>query len=110
MIMYGNIFECIWALPVSAKGPSKVVVDWCVAKLDEAGYSGERVALKSDGEAAITALRNAIAVARVGVTPLIESPVRESKGSGAVESAVRVFAGQLRTFKHQLVFDGVARQ
>ena len=101
LIMFDNVLETIWALPVTAKGPSKAVVDWCVCKLDEAGYRGRPITLKSDGDAAVTSLRKAIAVARVGASPLIESPVRESKGNGAVEAAVKVFAGQLRTFKHQ---------
>ena len=101
LIMFDNVLETIWALPVTTKGPNKAVVDWCVSKLDEAGYRGQPITLKSDGEPAVTALGKAIAVARIGATPLIEAPVRESKGNGAVEAAVKVFAGQLRTFKHQ---------
>ena len=101
LVVYDNVLEAIWALPVQAKGQSKQTVDWIVNKLDEAGYRAQQVTLKSDGEPAITALRKAVAAARIGVTPLIDSPVRESKANGAVEAAIKVFSGQLRTFKHQ---------
>ena len=58
------------------------------------------MALKSDGEAAVMALKGAIAAERRGSTPLIESPVRESKGNADVERAPRTWQGQFRCMKH----------
>ena len=78
------------------RGASKHVVDSCVGKFDEAGYRWQPVTPKSDGETAITTLRKAIAAARTGTSPLVESPVRESKVNGADDSAVKLFSGHLR--------------
>ena len=50
LVVYDGDLEAIWALPVVAKGPTKVAVDWLVSRLDEAGYRGQRITLKSDGE------------------------------------------------------------
>ena len=68
-------------------------------KLDDIGFRGEAISIKSDQEPAIMALKTAIAARRVGVTTPIESPARESQCNGAVEQAVRRWRGQLRTLK-----------
>ena len=81
------------------KGPVDWVVRWIVNKLDEVGYRGEAITLKSDQERSIVALKTAVAASRLGATTPIESPVRESQCNGAVEQAVRRWQGQLRTLK-----------
>ena len=73
-----------------------------MARLDEAGYRGEWVCLKSDGESSIVAMQKAVGEARVGRTGIIKFPVRGSQANGACEAAIKVFQGQLRTFKHQM--------
>ena len=85
LVMYDNWLEAFRALPVRNKGLVKYVVDWSMDTLDEAGYRGERITLKSENEPAIVSLKKAVAAARKGDTPLIETPVRESKANGAVE-------------------------
>ena len=69
MVMYGNLSGAIWALGVASKELDTCVVDYVVSKLDFAGYRGQRVALKSEGEPAIVALKTAVAATRVGTTP-----------------------------------------
>ena len=100
LVMHDNKNQSIKALPVQEKGATEITVKWCVSTLEEAGYAGQKVVLKSDQEASIVALKKAIAATREGETVPIESPVRESKSNGAMERAVRTWAGQLRTLKH----------
>ena len=99
LIMWDDNHECLWALPVDKKGPVDWIVRWIVDKLDEIGYRGQAITLKSDQERSIVALKTAVAAGRVGTSTLIESPVRESQCNGAVEQAVRRWQGQLRTLK-----------
>ena len=58
--------------------------------------------IKSDQEEAIIALKKAVAVKRQAETVLIESPVRDSRANGAAERAIRTWASQLRTIRHQV--------
>ena len=67
--------------------------------IEEMGYAGEKIVLKSDQEPSILALKRAVAVTRDGQTCPIESPVRESKSNGAMERAVRTWQGQMRTMR-----------
>ena len=90
-----SLSEGFWALAVGEKDPIKFVVDWMVEKLDDAGCRGQKLTIKSDGEAAAVALEKAVAAARTGITALIQFQVRESKANGAVEVAVKTFQGQL---------------
>ena len=76
-----------------------MVVKWIVEKLDNVGYRGEAITLKSDHEPAILALKTVVAAKSVGITTPIDSPVRESQSNGAVEHAVRKWQGQSRTIK-----------
>ena len=46
-------------------------------------------------------MKKAVAVYRNAETVMLESPVRDFKANGAAERAVRTWAGQLRTLKHQ---------
>ena len=99
LIMYDDHRECLWAIPVEQKGAVEWVVKFIVEKLDNIGYRGVPITIKSDQEPAILALKNAIAARRSGTTTPIDSPVRESQSNGAVEQAVRRWQGQMRTLK-----------
>ena len=75
---------------------------WTKERIDEFGYLGTRVVLKSDQEESIKSLKRAIAVKRQADTVMIESPVRDPKSNGCVERAVRTWAAQVRTLRHHL--------
>ena len=64
IVAYDNQKYDVWALPIEKKGAVEAAVQWMVAKMDLAGYRGMPVTLKSDGEPAIIALKNAVAVKR----------------------------------------------
>ena len=57
--------------------------------LEEAGYGGTRVPIKSDQEEAIVSLKKAVCLARKADTARIESPVRASQSNGKAERANR---------------------
>jgi len=70
-------------------------LDRAVEGIRDLGYRG-RVLIRTDGEAALTALRDAIIQALPeGATP-VKTPVGESASNGGVEGAVRIFKGLLR--------------
>ena len=89
LIGYDHQKSGFWALPVESKGAQEQVVKWIAEKLEEAGYAGVPVTIKSDQEPAMIALKQAVAIKRKAETPLIESPVRESKSNGRIERAIR---------------------
>ena len=82
------------------KGPVDWVVKWIVDRLDNVGYRGEAITIKSDQEPAILGLNIVVAAKRVGTSTFIDSPVRELQCNGAVERAVPRWQGQLRTIKN----------
>ena len=102
LIAWDGGHRALWALPVDHKGADDYVVNWLVKKIEEAGYGGVPITIKTDQEPAIMALKRAVAIRRQAVTTPIESPVRESKSNGAVERAVRTWQSQFRTLRHQL--------
>jgi hypothetical protein len=70
-------------------------VNRAVAGVRELGYRG-RVLIRTDGEPALLALRNAITQALPdGATP-ISTPVGESASNGGIEGAVKIVKGLLR--------------
>ena len=89
IVLYDHSKKGLWALPVEAKGPQEDVVKWITDKMEESGYAGVPVTLKSDQEPAMVSLKRAIAVRRKAETPMIESPIRESKSNGRIERAIR---------------------
>ena len=64
---------------------------WMNQNLVDAGYAGMRVALKSDGEPTMKALKGALALERGCVTSIRHSPARKSKSNGAVERAIQTW-------------------
>ena len=71
-------------------------------RIDESGYLGTRVVLKSDQEESIKALKRAIAIKRQADTIMIESPIPHYKSNGSVERTVRAWAAQVRTLRQHL--------
>ena len=57
LVVWDDGHRAMWALPVDHKGADKYVVNWLVKKLEEAGYGGVSLTLKSDQEPAIVALK-----------------------------------------------------
>lgn len=102
LICYDHNKSGLWALPVEHKGAQQDVIKWVVDKLEECGYSGVPVTLKSDQEPAMISLKQGIAIRRKAETPMIESPVRESKSNGRIERAIRKWQAQFRTIRHHL--------
>ena len=100
--MYVDIIDAMFAIAVKKKGAVPWVATWVAKKLATLGYGGLKVTLKSDGEPAMRALVEAVAIARKAESAIIQSPKRESKCNGAVEGAVRIWRGQLITMKCHL--------
>ena len=98
--MYDDHKGASWAAGVRAKGVSEAIVKFVKAILNQPGYEGEKLTFKTGPEPSIFALKRAVAAARTGETVQIESPLRASKSNGMMESAVRIWQGQLRTIKH----------
>ena len=92
----------IWAMPVTAKGPTAEAVKWSLDKMEDSGYRSQKLTLKSDQEDSIVALKRAIATGRVAESVPIESPVRASKSNGKVENGIKVWQKQVRTIKHHV--------
>ena len=55
-----------------AKGATDSSLKWAKERIDESGYLGMRIVLKSDQEEAIKALKRAVAVKRQADTVMIE--------------------------------------
>ena len=99
LIIYIDLIDSLYAIPVKKKGVIPWVIMYITKKLETLGYGGTKITLKSDGEASIKAVVEAIAVARKAETAIIQAPRRESKCNGAVERAVRTWRSQLITMK-----------
>ena len=99
MVMVDSKSGSMYALPTEKKGAIPWVVKWLVEKMDDMGYAGVKLTTTSDGEPAIVALVEALAVARKAETVPIRSPARESRCNGKVERAVRTWKGQFVAVK-----------
>ena len=82
---YDELKEVCWAVSAPRKGPLHGVVQWCVDKLEDSGYGGNGITVKSDQEESICELRRAIAAIRKGGTTPIHSPVRCLKSNCCIE-------------------------
>ena len=100
LVSYDKAKEGFWTLPVAEKGASEDAVQWTCGVMEDSGYGGCEITVKSDQEPAIVSLRKAIAATRTGTTVPMNSPVRCSKSNGRIENAVKRFQGQLRVLKH----------
>ena len=97
LLLFDNKTSSLGAWQVYEKGD----VDWVareVAKfIASLGYEDVRVTLKSDGEPALISLKKRIGSMRNGPTVLVETPVRESKSNGQMESRIKSWQAQFRT-------------
>ena len=66
-------------LPVDRKGLVESVVKRIAEKLDDIGYRGVAITIKSDQETTILVLKTAAAAKRSSVTTPFDSPARESQ-------------------------------
>ena len=94
--------ESVWALGVEQKGVTEGIVKFVAGILDQSGYQGQQLTMKSDQGPSILALKKAVAAERVGETLPIESPVSASKSNGRMGNAVKIWQEQLRTIKHDI--------
>ena len=115
LVIYDDDKCAFWAIGVKGKSVTEPLVKHFKGILDQSGYDGEKITLKSDQEPSVVALKRAVAAARSGETVPIESPVRASKSNGKMEGAIGIWQGQVRTIKHftesrlkrRIVIDGV---
>ena len=73
-----------------------------IMDMDEIGYRGEKLIIKSDQERPITAVVNLICEHRNGQTVPMESPQGDSASNSEVEGWIRRAKEQVRTLKLQL--------
>ena len=99
LVTYDELKEGFWALHAEKKGATAEVVKWCCNTLEDSGYGGNEVSVKTDQEPAIVSLRQGIAANRAADTVPLNSPVRCSKSNGRMENAVRRFQGNLCVLK-----------
>ena len=60
LIMHDDRLVILWVLGVQHKGVTPETVTWITQKLEEAGYRGVDLTLKTDQEEAIMALKRAV--------------------------------------------------
>ena len=88
--------QALWALAVQSKGSAPEVAMWVTQKLEEAGYRGAPIAIKTDQEESSMALKRAVALGREAKSAMAESKVRVSKSNLDIERAIREWRGQFR--------------
>ena len=82
------------------KGPTdEYILDRTVRDVNDAGYRGVRLVLKSDQEHAIVSFAEQVAVKREGETVPMVSPQGDPASNGEVENWIGRCKGQLRTIK-----------
>ena len=90
----------LFAQVVPAKGVQPYAVKALAGVVAQLGH--QEVILKSDGEPAIVALKEAAKRERMERIVLETSPVKDSKSNGAIEAAVQQVQGQFRVMKDAL--------
>ena len=85
LVVYDDVKGALWTRKVPAKGPTERGVKWCCSKLEDSGYAGSEVTVKTDHGKSIIALRTATVAARIGDTVPSNSAVRCSKSNGRME-------------------------
>ena len=95
LVVHDNNTSAIWASLRDSKEITEDLVDWVCGNLRDAGFTGVRITLKSDGEEGMKALKVRVALKRKCETSIIHTPVRESKSNGAMESSIRPWKGHV---------------
>ena len=91
LVIYDDSKDAFWAVGVKSKAVTEQLVKHFKDILDQSGYEGEKITMKSDQEPSIVSLKRAVSAARTGETVPIESPVRSSKSNGRMENAIGVW-------------------
>ena len=68
LVIYDDDKMSLWALAVEQKGVTEGIVKFVAGILDQSGYQGQKLAIKSDQEPSILALKKAVSAERVGET------------------------------------------
>ena len=102
LVAYDSAKCGLWVLPAECKGATESSVTWLHNKIENSGYNGVKITMKSDQEESIKHLKKAVSVKRTSETAMIESPVRVSKANGQIERAIRTWQAQFRTLRLQL--------
>ena len=76
LVVFDDDKESFWALGVEQRGATEGIVKYVAGILDQSGYQGQKLTMKSDQEPSILALKKAVAAERFGETVPIVSPVR----------------------------------
>ena len=76
-----------WAIETRTKTVTEPLVKYFKDILEQSGYIGEKITMKSDQEPSVVALKRAVTAARTGETVPIEPPARASESNGHMESA-----------------------
>ena len=91
-------------IALSSKEYKEWIAQYLVSFISELGYGGVRIAIKCDQAPELLKFRMQIAARMTAATVPINVPVKESKGNGAVEKAIRTWQGQFRTLKDHLEY------
>ena len=75
LVGYDDKKKGLWAMSVEAKGPVESSVEFLSSKIENSGYNGVEITLKSDQGADIMQLKKAVSIKRQAETTMIESPV-----------------------------------
>ena len=102
LVIFDADTEAIYAVAVPDKSVRDWVVDYIYSVICELGYEGVKIGIKIDAARELREYRRLVAAKRSKPTIPLDVPVRESKGNGAVEKAVRTWTGQFRTLKCHL--------
>ena len=99
LVIRDEMSKSIMAYHAGRKGIVDWVIDSVIVDLAEWGYGGSRIAIKTDQEESIIALRNEIIARRKSETVPKLSVKRDPQSHGEIEVAVKNWAGQFRTWK-----------
>ena len=89
--MYDGGTENMFVIALSSKGYKEWFTQYLVEIINELGYGGTRIAIKCDQAPELQKLRREIGARRTAPTVPLDVPVKESKGNGAVEKAIRTW-------------------
>ena len=99
LVIRDEASKWIMAYCIEKRGPVDCVVDTLVRDIAELGYGGCKIAVKTDQEASIVALRDAVIAKRTAPTVPKFSVRKDPQSHGEIEVAVKTWAGQFRTLK-----------
>ena len=90
LVVYDDDKNAFWDVGIKSKAVTHSLVKCYKDLLDQSGYEGVKITMKSDQEPNILALKRAVAAARTGETVPIKSPIRSSNSNGKMEGAIGI--------------------